>query len=207
MRIRSSARASAQELSEPDRAWRFTAARNYFEALSSQDTAVELSGQLKVIAVSLMKIANDLRWMNSGPLAGLGRDRAAGAAAGQQHHAGQGQSGDSGGHCHGGRAGDRQRHHHHHRRTVGQLPAERHAAGDRLQPAGKHPAAGQCVACAGRQRHRRLQGERGAYRRGARSQSDPGDGAQSGHRLREGRGDRQEGLRGRPADPRGGGDR
>ena len=50
----------------------FEPARNYFEALSSQDTAVELSGQLKVIAVSLMKIANDLRWMNSGPLAGLG---------------------------------------------------------------------------------------------------------------------------------------
>jgi fumarate hydratase class II len=50
----------------------FTRSRNFFEALSSQDTAVELSGQLKVIAVSLMKIANDLRWMNSGPLAGLG---------------------------------------------------------------------------------------------------------------------------------------
>ena len=46
--------------------------QNYFEALSSQDTAVELSGQLKTVAVSLMKIANDLRWMNSGPLAGLG---------------------------------------------------------------------------------------------------------------------------------------
>ena len=45
---------------------------NYFEAMSSQDAAVELSGQLKVVAVSLMKIANDLRWMNSGPLAGLG---------------------------------------------------------------------------------------------------------------------------------------
>jgi fumarate hydratase, class II len=44
---------------------------NFFEALASQDTAVELSGQLKVLAVSLMKIANDLRWMNSGPLAGL----------------------------------------------------------------------------------------------------------------------------------------
>jgi fumarate hydratase class II len=44
---------------------------NYFEALSSQDTAVELSGQLKVLSVSLMKISNDLRWMNSGPLAGL----------------------------------------------------------------------------------------------------------------------------------------
>jgi fumarate hydratase class II len=45
---------------------------NFFEALSSQDTAVELSGQLKVLSVSLMKISNDLRWMNSGPLAGLG---------------------------------------------------------------------------------------------------------------------------------------
>ena len=50
----------------------FMPGRNYFEGLSTQDTAVELSGQLKVIAVSLMKIANDLRWMNSGPLAGLG---------------------------------------------------------------------------------------------------------------------------------------
>jgi fumarate hydratase, class II len=49
----------------------FRPSANYFEALSSQDTAVELSGQLKVLAVSLMKIANDLRWMNSGPLAGL----------------------------------------------------------------------------------------------------------------------------------------
>jgi len=45
---------------------------SFFESLSSQDAIVELSGQLKVIAVSLMKIANDLRWMNSGPLAGLG---------------------------------------------------------------------------------------------------------------------------------------
>jgi fumarate hydratase class II len=50
----------------------FTPAENFFEALSSQDTAVELSGLLKVLGVSLMKICNDLRWMNSGPLAGLG---------------------------------------------------------------------------------------------------------------------------------------
>ncbi|MFT3907629.1 MAG: class II fumarate hydratase [Steroidobacteraceae bacterium] len=45
---------------------------NFFAALGSQDTAVELSGQLRALAVALMKIANDLRWMNSGPLAGLG---------------------------------------------------------------------------------------------------------------------------------------
>jgi fumarate hydratase, class II len=50
----------------------FVPSTDYFEALSCQDTAVELSGQLKVVAVSLMKISNDLRWMNSGPLAGLG---------------------------------------------------------------------------------------------------------------------------------------
>ena len=74
----------------------FVPSGNYFESLSCQDTAVELSGQLKVVSVSLMKISNDLRWMNSGPLAGLGRDRAAGAAARQQHHAGQGESGGPG---------------------------------------------------------------------------------------------------------------
>jgi fumarate hydratase, class II len=45
---------------------------SFFESLSCQDAIVELSSQLKVIAVSLTKIANDLRWMNSGPLAGLG---------------------------------------------------------------------------------------------------------------------------------------
>lgn len=49
----------------------FKPAVDYFEALSCQDTAVELSGQLKVLAVALTKIANDLRWMNSGPLAGF----------------------------------------------------------------------------------------------------------------------------------------
>ena len=50
----------------------FHPSANFFEGLSSQDTAVELSGQLRVCAVALTKIANDLRWMNSGPLAGLG---------------------------------------------------------------------------------------------------------------------------------------
>jgi fumarate hydratase, class II len=51
---------------------KFVPSENFFESLASQDAAVELSGQLKTIAVGVMKIANDLRWMNSGPLAGLG---------------------------------------------------------------------------------------------------------------------------------------
>lgn len=50
----------------------FRPGENLFALIGSQDTSVALSGQLKATAVSVMKIANDLRWMNSGPLAGLG---------------------------------------------------------------------------------------------------------------------------------------
>ncbi|MDC3012625.1 class II fumarate hydratase [SAR86 cluster bacterium] len=44
---------------------------DFFQELSAQDTAVQVSGELKNLAVILMKISNDLRWMNSGPLSGL----------------------------------------------------------------------------------------------------------------------------------------
>jgi len=50
----------------------FSETGNHFAAQAAMDTAVELSGQLKATASGLMKIANDLRWLNSGPLAGLG---------------------------------------------------------------------------------------------------------------------------------------
>ncbi|MFQ3180053.1 MAG: fumarate hydratase class II [Pseudoalteromonas tetraodonis] len=50
----------------------FIPSDNFFYNIGSQDAIVALSGQLKVYAVAQMKIANDLRWMNSGPLAGLG---------------------------------------------------------------------------------------------------------------------------------------
>src|SRR5215211_1279916 len=49
-----------------------TEARDHFEAQSSRDGLVEASGQLRTIAVGLVKIANDLRWMGSGPRTGLG---------------------------------------------------------------------------------------------------------------------------------------
>jgi fumarate hydratase class II len=51
---------------------KFAQADNLFEGLAAQDDLVELSGQMSALAVALMKIGNDLRWMNSGPLAGLG---------------------------------------------------------------------------------------------------------------------------------------
>lgn len=50
----------------------FKEARNHFEAQAAQDSLVELSGALRTIAVSLTKIANDLRWMGSGPRTGIG---------------------------------------------------------------------------------------------------------------------------------------
>ena len=50
----------------------FVEADDHFAAQAAQDTAVEVSGQLKAYAAGLMKIANDLRWMNSGPQGGLG---------------------------------------------------------------------------------------------------------------------------------------
>jgi fumarate hydratase class II len=52
-----------------------TEARNHFEAQGARDGIVELSGQLRTIAVSLNKVANDIRWMGSGPRAGLAEIR------------------------------------------------------------------------------------------------------------------------------------
>jgi len=60
------------EVLRADTGIKFQSAENRFEGIASQDAAVELSGQLKTLACSLMKIANDLRLMNSGPLAGIG---------------------------------------------------------------------------------------------------------------------------------------
>ncbi len=64
------AQALAQETGIP-----FQETRNHFAAQATMETAVELSGALKTLAVALYKIANDLRWMNSGPQAGLGELR------------------------------------------------------------------------------------------------------------------------------------
>ena len=50
----------------------FRTADNKFEALGGQDSIIELSGALKVIASSLFKIANDIRWLGSGPRSGIG---------------------------------------------------------------------------------------------------------------------------------------
>ena len=60
----------AQEMSKLSGS-KCTVSKNFYHELSAQETSVQLSGELKNLAVMLMKISNDLRWMNSGPLAGL----------------------------------------------------------------------------------------------------------------------------------------
>jgi fumarate hydratase class II len=123
----------------------FVTSDNYFAVLSSQDTAVELSGQLRTAAVALMKIANDLRWMNSGPQSGLAEISLPDLQPGSSDD--------------GLRSGDRQRRHGRHRRAIGELSVERHAAGDCIQPAPEPHAAGASGGAAGRQRRRGLHRE------------------------------------------------
>ncbi len=165
---------------------------------------MELSGQLKTIAVSLMKIANDLRWMNSGPLAGLGEIALPALQPGSSIMPGKVNPVIPGGAAMvaaqvigndatitiAGQSGNFQ--------LNVMLPV---IAYNLLQSIELLANASRALAD---QRDRRLHGQPGAARRGARAQPDPGDGAESRHRLREGRGDRQAGLRGGPADPRGG---
>lgn len=64
-------RAVAKQISELTKL-PFASAKNKFESISAHDTLVELSGALRVLAVSLMKIANDIRWSASGPRSGIG---------------------------------------------------------------------------------------------------------------------------------------
>ena len=115
---------------------------DHFEAQANRDALIEASGALKVVAASMTKIANDLRWMGSGPRAGLGELILPGAPEGLLDHARQGQPRDLRGRHAGLRAGHRQRHRDHDRRHVGRLRAERLHPADGAQPARVDRAAG-----------------------------------------------------------------
>ena len=164
---------------------------------------MELSGQLRTLAVSLMKIANDLRWMNSGPLAGLGEIALPALQPGSSIMPGKVNPvipeavamvaaqviGNDATITIAGQSGNFQ--------LNVMLPV---IAYNLLQSIDLLANASRTLAAApspGFTVNAR------ADRRGARAQPDPGDGAESRHRLREGRGDRQEGLCRGPADPRG----
>ena len=116
----------------------FKEAVDHFEAQSAQDAAVEASGALKTVAVSLMKMANDIRWLASGPRCGLGEINIPVASARLLHHAGQSQSGHSGNRYSGGSACYRERYGHHVRRAGGYFPVERHVASHSIQSTAIH---------------------------------------------------------------------
>ena len=176
---------------------------NYFEALSSQDTAVELSGQLRTLAVSLMKIANDLRWMNSGPLAGLGEIALPALQPGSSIMPGKVNPvipeavtmvaaqviGNDATIAIAGQSGNFQ--------LNVMLPVIAYNLLQSIELLANAARVLADSAIAG------LHGQRSADRRGARAQSDSGHGAQSRDRLRARREDRQAGLCGGPTDPRG----
>ncbi len=176
----------------------FHAAENQFESLSCQDAAVETSGQLRTLAVSLTKIANDLRWMNSGPLAGIGEIALPALQPGSSIMPGKVNPvipeavamvaaqviGNDTTITMGGQSGNFQ--------LNVMLPV---VAYNLLQSI--EILANACVTLADKAIAGFTVNEE-QYSPGARPQSDPGHGAEPGHRLREGRGRRQEGLRRRP---------
>ena len=89
-RTRSSARASRPS-SRGSPGIPFVTAPNKFEALAAHDAMVHAHGALKTLAAALMKIANDVRWLASGPRSRHRRDLDPGERAGQLDHAGQGE--------------------------------------------------------------------------------------------------------------------
>ena len=131
------------------RCWRrrpgipFVEAANHFEANAQRDGLVECHGHLRTIAVTLFNVANNIRWLGSGPALRVLRNHPAGSPARQLDHAGQGESGDVREPDAGRGPRDGQRPDHGpvrcRRRSV---PAEHHDARDGARRPGEHPAAG-----------------------------------------------------------------
>jgi len=121
----------------------FVSAPNKFAALAGQEATVFTSGALKTLATSLMKIANDIRWLGSGPRAGLGELLLPENEPGSSIMPGKVNPTQSEAMTmvcvgHGLRRG------HRHRGLAGQFRAQRVQAGDRLRPAARHRAARRC---------------------------------------------------------------
>ena len=132
----------------------FTSAPNKFEALAAHDAMVFSHGALNTVAASLFKIANDIRFLGSGPRSGLGELSPAGERARLVDHAGQGQPDPVRGAHHGLRSGVRQSGHNHLRRRLRAFRAERVQSGHGLQ----FPAIHASVGRRGGKLHRSLRG-------------------------------------------------
>ena len=182
----------------------FTSAPNKFEALAAHDAQVALSGQLKTVAASLMKIANDVRLLGSGPRAGLGELILPANEPGSSIMPGKVNPTQAEALTMVCVQVPRQRRCSERGRRQRPLRAERLQARHCLQQPAEHPPPGRCGTLVHGPLHSRHSSEPAADRRAAAVQLDAGHGAEPAHRLRQRGEDRAEGER-RGDDPEGGG--
>ena len=169
-----------------DRPRRSAPPEDPFEAQGNRDALVELSGALKVLAVSLTKIANDLALMGSGPRAGIGELFLPELQKGSSIMPGKVNPVIPEVVIQVGRAGHRQRHGDHGRRPAGQLRAQRAGTADRPQPARVDPLLTANEPSVRREVRRGDRGQRGGLPALGRADAGGGHGAQPRHRLRQG---------------------
>ena len=171
----------------------FVRARNLFAALAANDAVVHASGALATLSASLMKIANDVRLLGSGPRAGVGELRAARERARLVDHAGEGEPDAERSDDDGRDPGVRERHRDQGGRFAGRVRAERLQTRDDPQPAAFRRAPRRRLPDVPRVLHRRTGARPGADRGARASIVDARDRAHAQDRLRQGGGDRQEG--------------
>ena len=176
---------------------------NHFQAQNSLDALVATSGMVRTVAVSLFKICNDIRWMASGPRAGIFELLLPEVQPGSSIMPGQGEPGYPRVARAGRRADDRERYGGDARGYIWKLRAERDDAGERPQP----PRGNRPDGLGHPQLHRPMHQRHRSHR------ERPGDGGEgpgylhgpcAHHRLRRRRKDRQRGVRHGPHNPRGG---
>ncbi|MDQ0869998.1 fumarate hydratase class II [Arthrobacter sp. V1I9] len=185
------------ELLATDTGLPLTEARDHFEAQANRDGLIEASSQLRNIAISFMKINNDLRWMGSGPNTGLGEIAIPDLQPGSSIMPGKVNPVICEASIMVASAGHRQRHRHRLVRHQRRVRAERRHPRDGRQPARVRPPAGEHQPRDGGQDDRRHHSQRGACPLPGRSVAVHRDAAEQVHRLRKRRQDRQEGRCGR----------
>ena len=190
--------AKVREALSADTGLPIRAAEDPFEAQGNRDALVELSGALKVLAVSLTKIADDLALMGSGPRAGIGEMFLPELQKGSSIMPGKVNPVLPGGRAPGQRPGDRQRHGDHDRRPPGPVRAQRADPADRAQPAPVDPPAVHLEPAVRGEVRRGDRGQPRGLRALRRGDARRRHRAQPVHRLRPGRGDRQGRRRQRP---------
>ncbi len=143
----------------------FYEAKNHFEAQGGKDAVVEASGHLKTIAVALFKIANDIRWLSSGPRCGIGEIQLPATQPGSSDHAGKGKPGNGRIAHDGVRTSDRQRRNNQLGRRERKLRAQCDDASDGARHPGIHPITGERGGYLHREMRTRHRGERRALPR------------------------------------------